>query len=272
VGELDGKVALLTGAGSLIGAAIGRKLVDAGAKVVMAGRNETFGAEVSEPLGDSAVFVRTDITVDEDLDRMVEVAVNRFGGIDIVVSAAAIFECGMLETTREQWRRAFDTNVIGGAMLIEKAVPHMQARGGGSVVIIGSISGKQSQPNRIVYPTTKSALLGLTRNMAQALAPSNIRVNHLSLGWVWSRNIEKRYGTRERADEFGAEFHMLGRMADPDETADPVVFLCSDRASFITGADVPVDGGYDAMGPEALGQADMKVPVLEGFPNTPSTR
>lgn len=272
MGELDGKVALLTGAGSLIGAAIGRKLVDAGAKVVMAGRNETFGAEVSEPLGDSAVFVRTDITVDADLDRMVDVAVSRFGGIDIVVSAAAIFECGMLETTREQWRRAFDTNVIGGAMLIEKAVPHMKARGGGSVVIIGSISGKQSQPNRIVYPTTKSALLGLTRNMAQALAPSNIRVNHLSLGWVWSRNIEKRYGTRERADEFGAEFHMLGRMADPDETADPVVFLCSDRASFITGADIPVDGGYNAMGPEALGQAYEKVPVLEGFPNTPNTK
>ncbi|MEA2001085.1 MAG: SDR family oxidoreductase [Actinomycetota bacterium] len=260
MGVLDGKVALLTGAGSLIGAAIGRKLVEAGAKVVMAGRNEALGAEVSAPLGESAVFVRTDLTVDSDLDAMIVMAVERFGGVDFVISGAAIFDCGMLETTREQWRRAFDTNVIGGAMLIQKAVPHMEERGGGSVVIIGSISGKQSQPDRIVYPTTKSALLGLTRNMSQALAPSNIRVNHISLGWTWSRNIEKRYGSRERADEFAAEFQLLGRMADPDEVGDPVVFLCSEQASFITGSDIPVDGGYDAMGPEALGQARQKYP------------
>ncbi len=260
MGDLDGKVALLTGAGSLIGAAVGRKLVEAGAKVVMGGRNETLGAEVSAPLGDSAAFVRCDITNDDDIDAMVDAALTRFGGIDIVISGAAIFDCDMLETSREQWRRSFDTNVIGGAMLIQQAVPHMRVRGGGSVVVIGSISGKQSQPDRIVYPTTKSALLGLTRNMSQALAPSNIRVNHVSLGWVWSRNIEKRYGSRASADEFGGEFHLLGRMGDPDEIADPVVFLCSDKASFMTGADVPVDGGYDAMGPEALGQARSKYP------------
>ena len=269
--ELDGKVALLTGAGSLIGKAIGQKLVDSGAKVVMAGRNESHGAEVTAPLGESGVFVRTDVTIDEDLDALIEVALDRFGGIDIVVSAAAIFECGMLETTRDNWRRSFDTNVISGAMLIEKAVPHMRKRGGGSVVIIGSISGKQSQPLRIVYPTTKSALLGMTRNMAQALAPDNIRVNHISAGWVWSRNIAARYGSRKRADQFAAEFHMLPRMADPEEIADPVVFLCSDRASFITGSDIPVDGGYAALGPEALGHAYQSVPVLDGFSTTTNT-
>ncbi len=262
MGELDGKVALLTGAGSLIGAAIGRKLVDDGARVVMGGRDEALGAEVSEPLGKSARFVRTDVTVDDDLDGMVGAAVEEFGGIDFVISGAAIFDCGMLETTREQWRRSFDINVIGAAMLIQKAVPHMRARGGGSVVIIGSISGKVSQPNRIVYPTTKTALLGLTRNMSQELAPSNIRVNHVSLGWTWSRNIDRRYGGRERADLVAAEFQPMGRLADPDEAADPVVYLCSDRSSFITGADLAVDGGYAAVGPEALGQAFETIPVI----------
>ncbi len=265
--DLDGKVALLTGAGSLIGAAIGRKLVQAGAKVVMGGRNEALGAEACEPLGDSARFVRTDVTVDDDLDAMVALAVEDFGGIDFVISAAAIFDCGMLETTREQWLRSFDINVIGAAMLIQKAVPHMRARGGGAVVIIGSISGKTSQPNRIVYPTTKTALLGLTRNMSQELAPSNIRVNHVSLGWTWSRNIDGRYGSRARADELAAEFQPMGRLADPEEAADPVIYLCSEQASFITGADLAVDGGYAAVGPEALGQAFEKIPVISPPPN-----
>lgn len=260
--DLNGRVALLSGAGSLVGAAIGARLVQAGAKVVMGGRNEAHGAEVVAPLGDSGVFVRTDITNDDDLDAMVATALDRFGGIDIVVSAAAIFDCDMLETTRENWRRSFDTNVIGAAMLIQKAVPHMRQRGGGAVVIVGSISGKQSQPNRIVYPTTKSALLGLTRNMSQALAPDNIRVNHITLGWTWSRNIERRYGSRERADLFAAEFQPMGRMVHPEECGDAVVFLASDRASFITGADLAVDGGYDAIGPEAMGQPFEKVPVL----------
>ena len=258
--ELDGKVALLTGAGSFVGAAIAQRLVAAGAKVVLGGRNEEHGAAALGPLGDSAVFVRSDVSVDADLDTMVDAALGRFGGIDYVVTAAAVFDCGMLETTRDNWRRSFDINVIGNAMLIQKAVPHLRERGGGAVVIVGSISGKHSQPNRIVYPTTKAALLGLTRNMAHALAPDDIRVNLITLGWTWSRNIEGRRGSREAADAFAAEFQLMGRMVDPEEAGDAVVFLCSDRASAITGADLAVDCGYDSVGPEAMGQAFVKHP------------
>ena len=138
----------------------------------------------------------------------------------------------------------------------------MRALGGGSVVIVSSISGRRSQPNRVLYPTTKAALLGLSRNAAQALAGDGIRVNAVLPGWTWSRNIERRYGSRERADDFASEFQYLGRMAEPSEIADAICFLLSDRATFITGAELNVDGGYLGAGPEANGQASAKVPVI----------
>jgi NAD(P)-dependent dehydrogenase (short-subunit alcohol dehydrogenase family) len=133
--------------------------------------------------------------------------------------------------------------------------------GGGSVVIISSISGRRSQPNRLLYPTSKAALLGLSRNAAQTLAADRIRVNAVLPGWTWSRNIERRYGSRERADACAAEFQYMGRLADPEEIADAILFLLSDRASFITGAELNVDGGYLGAGPEANGQVFSKVPV-----------
>jgi len=260
--DLTGKVALLSGCASLIGEATAKRLVDAGAEVVLGDINEELGAELATRLGGSARFVRTDVCSDDDLDNMIETAANEFGGVDLVVSASATFDDDQLETSRAQWHRSFDTNVIGTAMLIEKAIPWIERRGGGAIVIVSSVSAKQSQPGRIVYPVTKSALLGLTRNTAQMLGDRSIRVNSVSPGWTWSRNVERRYGSRGRADALAAEFHAIRRLADPEEIADAIVFLCSDRASFITGTDLAVDGGYSAMGPEALGQAFQKIPTL----------
>jgi len=260
--ELEGKVAIISGAASFIGSAIAHRLVAAGASVVHSDVSEDAGREVTESLGDAARFVRADVTDDNDLDALIATALDQFGGIDIVIPGAAVFDDGLLQTSRAAWQRSFDINVIGAAMLIEKAVPHMIERGGGAVVIVASISAKHSQPDRLVYPVTKTALLGLTRNMAQLLGGDSIRVNSVSPGWTWSRNIEGRYGSRERADAVAAEFQPLGRLADPGEIADAVVYLCTDRASFITGADLAVDGGYGAMGPEALGQAFLKYPVV----------
>jgi len=259
--ELTGKVALISGCSSLIGAAISEQLADAGASVVIGDIAEAAGREVVDKIGESARFVRVDITSDTDIDTMIDVAVAEFGGVDLVVSAAAIFDDAAIDTSRAEWQRSFDINVIGAAMLIEKAAPLIEQRGGGAIVVVASVSGKQSQPGRLVYPATKAALLGLVRNSAQLLANRSIRVNAVSPGWTWSNNLEKRYGSREYADAFAAEFQSLGRLADPTEVADAVVFLCSDRASFITGADLAVDGGYSAMGPEALGQAAVKFPV-----------
>lgn len=261
--EFDGKVLVATGGASLIVEALARQFVGNGGRVVLGDLQTDFAGSLLGELGDSARFVRTDVTSDADLDSLLEAAIDSYGGIDFVVSAHTTFACGQLATTRENWLTSLDVNVASAAMLIEKAVPFLQRRRGSAAVLVTSVSGKSSQPNRIVYPVTKTALLGLNRNMSQALAPLGIRINSVSPGWTWSRNIERRYGTREHADNFAGEFQAIRRMAEPEEIADAICYACSSGATFMTGADIAVDGGYSALGPEALGQPYEKYPVID---------
>ncbi len=258
--DLDGKVAVVTAGGSYLGRAIGAALIAEGARVVLADRDEEHGTEVAADLGAAAIFLPTDVTSDADIDRLVSLAMERFGRLDILVSGAAAFEDERLDTTRELWNRVLDVNVTSAAVLTAKAAERMGP--GGAVVHIASVSGSHAQPTRVVYNTSKAALLMLVKTAAVQLAPRGVRVNAVSPGWMWSRNIERRYGTRERADMLAAEFQVLGRMADPEEVAQAVLFLASDRASFVTGAELLVDGGYSTMGPEARGQPFEKVRTI----------
>ncbi len=255
-------VTLITGSASRITLALARRLIDADGKVVLGDLNESVRAEVEDVIGESGTYATGDVADDAYLDELIGIAVDRYGGVTGAVHAAAIFADDLYDTTREDWHRALDINVVAAAILTQKVIPVMEAGGGGSIVYVASISGFRAQPRRMVYSVTKAALHMLAKTGGNQLARRGIRVNTVSPGWTWSRNIEVRYGDRQYADTVAAEFQPMGRMADPDEIAAAIQWLLSDEASFVTATDLAVDGGYDAASPEAMGQPFEKYPTV----------
>lgn len=253
-------VTIVTGGASLIAMELTRLLVARDGLVVLADRREDIRDEAENRLAGRGSYLSGDVTDDGFLDELVEEA-RRLGPITGAVHAAVTFDDSRYETTRSEWHRALDVNLVSAALLTQKVAPHMDA--GGSIVYVASVSGHRAQPARMVYSVTKAALHMLAKTGGTQLARQGIRVNTVSPGWTWSRNIEQRYGTRDRADAFAAEFQSLGRMADPGEIAHAIEWLLSDAASFVTGTDLAVDGGYTALSPEALGQPFEKHPPGE---------
>jgi NAD(P)-dependent dehydrogenase (short-subunit alcohol dehydrogenase family) len=256
VPELDGRTAIVTGGATLIGRGVVSALRAAGADVAVADIDEEGG----RALGDDILFLATDIREDAQIATLVEATVARFGGVDILVNLACSYVDEGFASPRDDWLESLDVNVASAVMMARAVHPHMKAHGGGAIVNFTSISAKVAQTGRWLYPVSKAALVQLTRNMAMDLAPDNIRVNSVSPGWTWSKVMVELTGDdREKTNCVAAPYHLLGRVGDPEEVANVVVFLCGDRASFVTGADWAVDGGYSAMGPE---QAEPAIPKL----------
>lgn len=260
--DMNGKVAVVIGGATMIGARVGEALAGRGATVVLADIDTAGGNRWADTLGDAVSFRRTDATSDSDLDACLAETAEKHGGIDALVYVAATYLDNGLASTRADWHQALDVNLVGMALATQKVAPYLARRGGGAIVTFGSISGKIAQPGRMLYAVSKAAILGFTRNAALALAPQNIRVNSVSPGWTWSNVIEQLSGgDKARADGVAASIHPLGRIGMPQDVGAAVAFLCSPAASFISGTDLAVDGGYSAIGPERM---DDLIPQLMG--------
>jgi len=250
---LSGKVAIVPGGCTKIGRAVVDAFIAAGTKVMVA------DIAPGEGFADDVAYQPCDLRDDAQIAALVQATKDRFGRIDFLVNVACSYLDNGAASSRAEWLESLDVNVVGSVMLMQAAEDEL-ARNRGAIVNFGSISSRVAQTGRWLYPVSKAAILQLTRNQAMDLAPRGIRVNAVSPGWTWSNIMDQlTNGNRAKTDAVAAPFHLLGRVANPEEVASAVLFLCSDEASFITGTDIRVDGGYTAMGPE---RADPAIPLL----------
>lgn len=253
-GEMAGRVALVTGGGRGIGAAIARALAVAGATVAVA---DIAGADaLARTLageGLAAEAHRLDVSDDASIAGVIDAVVGRHGGIDVLVNAAGIFHAAALaDTERADWRRVFEVNVIGLAAMIAATTPHMIGRKHGRVINIASIGGRRADEKTPVYSASKAAVISITQSAALDLIRHGIAVNAIAPGPVatamW-QDIDRDFSRRYLGQEAGAfsdraaQATPAGRIADPEDIASVALFLASGASGHVIGQTINVDGG-----------------------------
>jgi NAD(P)-dependent dehydrogenase (short-subunit alcohol dehydrogenase family) len=244
------KIAVVSGGAMGIGEATARRLAELGAAVAVLDREQNAGRTVAETIrskGQNAEFFACDVSVASQVEHAISAAKAKFGGIDVLVSNAGIQRYGdVVHTSEELWDEVMSVNLNGCFHLAKHVVPLMADRGGGAIVVVGSVQCFTAVSSSAAYVTAKHALLGLVRAMSLDYARQNIRVNCVCPGAIdtpmlrWAASLDPN---PERVIATCDRMHALGRIGRPEEVANAIAFLASDWASFITGTALVVDGG-----------------------------
>ena len=246
--SMKGKAAIVTGAGGGICRAISIAFAQAGASVACVDLNLRKAKETARLAGGKSIAIACDVSSELESAKAVERAAKAFGRLDALVNGAAVMDASATVTELDltTWNRVMGVNV-GGAFLMSKwSIPYMVACGGGTIIHIASQLGSVGSPGRVAYCATKGALINMARAMAVDHARHRIRVNTLSPGAVETDRM-LRFGSMAKARKALGPKHLLNRLGKPAEIAAAALFLASDASSFMTGSDMLVDGGYNAV-------------------------
>lgn len=252
--RVEDKVAVVTGAAKGIGRATAELLAREGAKVAAADVDREGLREAVAGIEGVVGTVRAwelDVTDEAAVERVMYEVADRFGGIDILVNNAGIAGANRPthEITLEEWRQVMSINVEGVFLCTKHAIPHLRARGGGSIVNLSSIYGLVGAPDAPPYHASKGAVRLMSKTDAMLYAGDGIRVNSVHPGYVWTPMVEEALTERGDLEEQkgqAAALHPLGRMGEAEEVAHAILYLASDESSFVTGSELVIDGGYTA--------------------------
>jgi 3-oxoacyl-[acyl-carrier protein] reductase len=250
-GRLEGKVAVITGAGSGIGRASAERFAAEGARVVVVDINSEPSRETAEAIGRAggeAIAVPTDVSDPEAVQAMADAAVERFGRVDVLMSNAGILDDfePAAETSDEVWNRILGVNLNGMFFTARALIPQMLEHGGGAIVNVASTAGLNGGNGGAAYTTSKHGVIGFTRQLCFDYARRGIRCNVICPGAVETGMTEEIFASKSAEVMKAVESAPIGRWAQPEELAAAALFLASDDASFVNGAVYVVDGGFDS--------------------------
>ncbi len=255
--KLAGKVAIVTGAGTGLGKVTAQVLAGHGAKVAIAEIDPASGEAAAESIraaGGEAVFVPVDVSDEDQVRAMAETVAARFGGIDVLHNNAAYQPPEQRARDRdicnvdvEAWDKAMDVNAKGAMLCCKHVIPHMLKRGGGSIVNSSSGFGFQGDLTLTAYAASKAVLVILAKSIATQYGKQRIRANTIQIGLVLGENAQ--HAIQGELRQIILDAHLTPELGDPRNVADVVAFLASDESAFITGATIPVDGGFSAHAP-----------------------